>query len=218
MSKIAIIGGSGDLGLGLALRWAKAGIEVVIGSRDEAKAVEAAAKVKAATGGTVSGAENIKAATAPIVVLTVPFTAQAATLKSIKPALKDSILVDATVPLAVAVGGRVTRTIQVWEGSAAQAARDLLPGVPVLAAFHNVSASSLQDLAATPDCDVLVCGDDAAAKEKLFAAIRLISGLRPIDAGPLEMARVVEGMTALLIGLNRRYKTDHAGIRISGLE
>src|SRR6185503_16491816 len=140
-----------------------------------------------------------------------------AILKSIKPALKSAILVDATVPLAATVGGRPTRMLGVWEGSAAQAARELVPGVPVVSAFHNVSADVLQDLSATPDCDILICGDDAAAKERVSALVKLIEGLRPVDAGALEMSRIVESLTALLIAINRRHKVHHCGIRITGL-
>jgi len=121
------------------------------------------------------------------------------------------------VPLATAVGGRPTRMLSVWEGSAAQAAQALLPSVPVVSAFHNVSAEVLGDLTATPDCDILVCGDDAAAKERVSALVKLIPGLRPLDAGGLEMSRIAESITALLISLNRRYKAHHCGIRISGL-
>lgn len=218
---IAIIGGAGELGFGLALRWARAGAPIVIGSRDKKKAEDAAARIQDRVGATagVRGAENADAAgAASIVVVTVPFAAQAGILKDIKGALKDAILVDATVPLAVAYGGKPTRLVGVWEGSAAEAARALVPAqVPVLAAFHSVSADALQDLSATPDCDVLVCGDDAAAKGRLFPLIRMIDGLRPIDSGPLEMARLVEGITPILIGLNRRNKGAHAGIRITGL-
>ena len=217
--KIAIIGGSGELGYGLALRFAQSGVNLLIGSRDEKKAQEAAARVKAAVANaTVAGLDNAAAAgEAGIVVLAVPFSAQAAILKSIRAALKNAILVDATVPLAASVGGRATRLLGVREGSAAQAARDLVPGIPVLSAFHNVSAEMLHDLSATLDCDVLMCGDDAAAKERLSALVKLIPGLRPLDAGPLEMSRIVEGVTALLISLNRRYKVHHSGIRITGV-
>ena len=216
---IAIIGGAGELGFGLALRFARAGLKVVIGSRDEAKAQEAATRVKAAiVGANVSGLGNPEAAAnGTVVILAVPFSAQAAILKSIKPALKTAILVDATVPLAATVGGRPTRMLGVWEGSAAQAARELLPGVPVVSAFHNVSADVLQDLSATPDCDILICGDDAAAKERVAALVKLIPGLRPVDAGALEMSRIVESLTALLIALNRRHKVHHCGIRITGM-
>jgi NADPH-dependent F420 reductase len=216
---IAIIGGAGELGFGLALRFARAGLKVVIGSRDEAKAQEAATRVKAAIGGAdVSGLGNPEAASnGTIVILAVPFSAQAAILKSIKPALKTAILLDTTVPLAATVGGRPTRMLGVWEGSAAQAARELVPGVPVVSAFHNVSADVLQDLSAMPDCDILICGDDAAAKERVAALVKLIPGLRPVDAGALEMSRIVESLTALLIALNRRHKVHHCGIRITGM-
>ena len=216
---IAIIGGAGELGLGLAFRFAHAGVKIVIGSRDEAKAQEAASRVKATVANAdVAGAANVTAAAqGTIVVLAVPFSAQATILKTIRPSLKTAILVDATVPLAATVGGRATRLLGVWEGSAAQAARDLLPGVPVVSAFHNVSAEILQDLAAKPDCDILICGDDAAAKERVSALVKLIPGLRPLDAGPLEMSRIVEGLTTLLISLNRRYKVHESGIRITGI-
>jgi NADPH-dependent F420 reductase len=216
---IAIIGGAGELGFGLALRFASAGAKVVIGSRDEAKAREAAARVKEGVpSADVSGLANPEAAAkASIAILAVPFSAQAAILKSIKPALKSAILVDATVPLAATVGGRPTRMLGVWEGSAAQAARELLPGVPVVSAFHNVSADVLQDLSAKPDCDILICGDDAQAKQRVAALVNLIPGLRPVDAGALEVSRIVESLTALLIGLNRRHKVPHCGIRITGM-
>ena len=217
--KIAIIGGAGELGLGLALRWAKAGEDLRIGSRDAAKAQDAAGRIKAAVpDAKVAGFDNVSAAAeASIVVLTVPFSGQAGILKSIKPVLKNSILLDASVPLAAEVGGRPTRMLGVWEGSAAQQAAGLLPGVPVVSAFHNVSAEMLHDFSLTLDCDILISGDDASAKERVSALVKLIPGLRPLDAGPLEMSRVVESMTALMISLNRRYKTHHSGIRITGL-
>jgi NADPH-dependent F420 reductase len=142
-------------------------------------------------------------------------------LKSIRGALKDSsdvIVVDATVPLAATLGGKATRLVGVWQGSAAEQARELIPAtIPVLAAFHNLSAEALQHLAEPLDCDILICGDDEPAKRRLFPLVKLIAGLRPIDAGPLEMARIVESLTALLISLNRRYKAPHSGIRITGL-
>jgi len=217
--KIAIIGGAGELGFGLALRWAKAGEDVRIGSRNAAKAEEAAARIKTAVpDATIAGFENVQAASgASVVVIAVPFSAQAGILKTIKSAVKQAILVDASVPLAAEVGGRPTRMLGVWEGSAAQQAAGLVPGVPVVSAFHSVSAEMLHDLTLTLDCDILICGDEAAAKERLSALVKLIPGLRPLDAGPLEMSRVVESMTALMISLNRRYKTHHSGIRITGL-
>ncbi len=233
--KIAIIGGTGALGLGLALRWARAGVPVVIGSREAPKAEEAARKVLAllqqlppaergAGSFSVEGLENSQAAAqVGTVVLAVPFPAQVGILKSIRNSLrsasKDTIFVDATVPLAVTLGGKPTRMIGLWQGSAAEQARELVPSnIPVLAAFHNASAEGLQDLSMRLDCDILICGDDPAAKQRLFPLVNLIEGLRPIDAGALEMARVVESLTALLISLNRQYKVQHSGVRITGLE
>jgi NADPH-dependent F420 reductase len=221
--RIAIIGGTGDLGYGLALRWARAGVSIVIGSRDAGRAQEAAERVRVGAAGSsptfVEGHENAEAAAqASIVFVTVPFPAQAAILKSIRGSLKNHVLVDTTVPLAATVGGKPTHLLGVWQGSAAEQARSLVPPeVPVVAAFHNLSAEALQDVSLSLDCDILVCGDDVAAKERVFPLVKLIPGLRPLDAGPLEMARIVEPITALLISLNRRYKVHHAGLRITGL-
>jgi len=228
-NKIAIIGGTGDLGFGLALRWAQAGAQVVIGSRDEKKAQDAARRVEealkahapaASAAVSVTGRQNPQAAAqASIVVLAVPLAAQSDILKSIRDSLQGAILVDTTVPLAAALGGKPTRLLGIWQGSAAALAREIVPAAtPVLSAFHNVSAEALQDLSLTPECDILVCGDDAAAKQTLFPLVKLIPGLRPIDAGPLEMSRIVESITALLISVNRRYKVHHCGIRITGLD
>ncbi len=228
-NKIAIIGGTGDLGFALALRWARAGVHVYIGSRDSAKAEESAQRLREivrtyATDGmanvSVSGLENSQAAAkASIVVLAVPISAQAGTLKVIRGSLQEAILVDATVPLAAAIGDKPTRMLGIWQGSAAAQARDLVPATtPVLAAFHNVSAEVLRDLSVTPECDILVCGDNESAKQTFFPLVKLIPGLRPIDAGPLETSRIVESITALLISLNQRYRTRHTGIRITGLE
>jgi len=227
--KIAIIGGTGDLGFGLALRWARAGIQVLVGSRDEIKAKDAARRIYETLKAhapteverfSISGLENANAAAeASVVVLAVPISAQVDILKSIRGSLKGAILVDATVPLAAALGGKPTRMLRLWQGSAAAQTRELVPATtPVLAAFHNVSAGALQDLSLTPECDILVCGDDEAAKQALFRFVNLIPGLRPIDAGPLEMSSIVEGITALLISVNRRYRVHHSGIRITGLE
>jgi hypothetical protein len=166
----------------------------------------------------ISGAENQAACrAADIVVLTVPFESQAEMLKHLKPALRTGqILVDATVPLAASVGGRATRTVGVWQGSAAQQAAELVPeGVAVVAAFHNTSAEVLRD-AEPVDCDVIVCGDDKEAGVKVRALARKIPGVRAIDGGKLENARIVEQITALLIGMNIRHK-GHSGIRITGL-
>ena len=211
---VAIIGGTGAIGYGLALRWARAGVPVIIGSRDAGRAREAAQRT-----GAQEGRENADAAReTPIVVLTVPFRSQSETLTNLKGALREGqILVDCTVPLAAAVSGRATRTLGVWQGSAAQQAAEMAPdGVRVVAALHTVGAPTLADLDAPLDEDVLICGDRKADKREVAALIARIEGLRPVDAGRLEQARIVESITALLIGVNARYKT-HAGIRLTGL-
>ena len=223
---IAIIGGTGPEGSGLALRWARAGEKVVLGSRNAERAAAAAAKIseqavitgEGAPAATVSGAENSAAcAAADIVLLTVPFEAHAETLKHLKPSFRPGqILVDTTVPLAASVGGRPTRVLGVWQGSAAQQAQELVPeGVAVVAAFHNVS-SELLNGDSPIDCDVIVCGDDKEAAAKIRGLARKIPGVRAIDGGKLENARIVEQITALLIGMNIRHK-GHSGIRITGL-
>jgi 8-hydroxy-5-deazaflavin:NADPH oxidoreductase len=217
---IAVLGGTGPEGFGLALRWARAGETVIIGSRDAGRAREAAAKVSRAAGSKakVSGDENAAAcATADLLVLTVPFEGHATLLKHIKSAIRPgSIVVDATVPLAASVGGRATRTLGVWQGSAAQQTAELVPDeVSVAAAFHNTSAEVLNGDAPV-DCDVIVCSDDPDASQLVCSLAAKIPGVRAIDGGKLENARILEQITALLIGLNIRHK-GHAGIRITGL-
>jgi NADPH-dependent F420 reductase len=217
---IAIVGGTGPEGSGLALRWAQAGETVIIGSRDAKRANEAAEKLlqKICGAPDISGAENIAACqSAEIVVLTVPFEGHAEMLKHLKPALRPGqILVDTTVPLAASVGGRATRTLGVWQGSAAQEAAELVPdGVAVVAAFHNTSAEILH-ADGSVDCDVIVCSDDREAAKKVRALARKIPGVRALEGGKLENARIVEQITALLVGFNIRHK-GHAGVRITGL-
>ena len=217
---IAVIGGTGPAGMGLALRWARAGETVIIGSRNEERARQTAAAIQRRAGpeANVSGMENSAACdAADILMLTVPFEAQATLIKQLKPAMTDgSILIDATVPLAASVGGRASRTLGVWQGSAAQQAAELVPkGVSVVAAFHNVSAEMLNGDAPL-DCDVIVCSNDADASQLTRELAAKIPGVRPIDGGPLQNARIIEQITALLIGMNIRHK-GHAGIRITGL-
>jgi NADPH-dependent F420 reductase len=217
---IAVLGGTGPEGFGLALRWARAGENVIIGSRDAGRAREAAAKIQAAVSNTatISGEENSAAcAAADLLVLTVPFEGHCALLKQIRPAIRPgSIVIDTTVPLAASVGGRATRTLGVWQGSAAQETAELVPsGVSVVAAFHNASAELL-NADAPVDCDVIVCSDDPNATQVVRALAAKIPGVRAIDGGKLETARIVEQITALLIGLNIRHK-GHSGIRITGL-
>jgi len=214
LEPIPIIGGTGALGFGLAVRFAAAGRHVVIGSRDAGRAEEAAGKVEGAT-----GLENGAAAKlGPIVFLTVPFRAQSENLTNLKEALEPGqILVDATVPLAAAVSGKATRLLGVPQGSAAQQAQEMVPeGVTVVSALHTVGAAALRDLEEELDEDVLVTGDDRDAKRRVAELIALIEGLRPVDAGRLEVSRLVEGLTPMLISVNIRHKT-HAGVKLTGL-
>ena len=217
---IAIVGGTGALGFGLALRLAAAGRAVAIGSRDAARAGEAAARVRERVPDVpVEGLENADAATrGRIVFLAVPFRAQSENLTNLKSALSvGQVLVDATVPLAAAVSGRATRLLGVPQGSAAQQAQEMVPdGVSVVSALHTVSAATLGKLELELDQDVLVAGDSSEAKREVAELIRLIPGLRPVDAGPLELARLIEGLTPLLISVNIRHRA-HAGIRLTGL-
>jgi len=214
------LGGTGPAGRGLALRWARVGETVIIGSRDATRATDAAAAIQKKTGsqGRVSGMENAEAcAVTDLLVLTVPFEGQASLLKQLRPAIRPgSVLVDATVALAAGVGGRASRTLGVWQGSAAQQAAELAPkGVSVVAAFHNLHAELLNGDDAL-DCDVIVCGDEPNAVQLARTLAAKIPGVRAIDGGKLENARVLEQITALLIGLNIRHK-GHGGIRITGL-
>jgi NADPH-dependent F420 reductase len=217
---IPIVGGTGALGAGLALRWAKAGAPIVLGSRSAERAEEAAAKLREkAPGAQVQGMLNEDAAKqAEIVFLTVPFRAQSENLNNLREALQPGqILVDCTVPLAAAVSGKATRSLGVWQGSAAQQAQEMVPdGVTVIAALHTVGAPTLADPNAELDEDVLVCGDRKADKARVARLIELIPGLRPVNAGALEMARIVEQLTPMLISINTRYKA-HAGIKLTGL-
>lgn len=225
--KIAIVGGTGKEGSGLALRWARAGETVVIGSRDATRAINVAAKLNgqlnegagvSAAAKEISGTENADACrSADVVVLTVPFESHAEMVKYLRSSLRPGqILVDATVPLASSVGGRATRALGVWQGSAAQQAAELVSdGVTVVAAFHSTSAAALHGDGPV-DCDVIVCSDDKQAAARIRELARKIPGVRALDGGKLENARIVEQITALLIGFNIRHK-GHSGIRITGL-
>ncbi len=217
---VAVVGGTGDLGFGLALQLGRAGVEVVVGSRDGARAAEAAARLRAlAPDGAFAGAVNVEAVKrADAVVLAVPFASHAATLRVLAPELRTGqLVIDATVPLAPSVGGRPTRTVGVWQGSAAQQTAELVPeGVGVVAALHTVSAALLTEGGAALEQDVLVCGDAKADKLAAAQLLERIPGLRCVDCGKLEQARIVEQITALLVGINIRYKT-HAGVRLTGV-
>jgi NADPH-dependent F420 reductase len=217
---IPIVGGTGALGAGLAARWARAGVPVVIGSRSAERAAEAAERLrKAVPDAEVEGLVNDEAARrGPIVFLTVPFRAHSENLNNLREALEPGqILVDCTSPLAAAVAGKATRTLTVWQGSAAQQAQEMVPdGVTVVSALHTISGGPLADLEVDLDEDVLICGDRKADKTRVAELIELIDGLRAVNAGALETARITEQLTALLISINVRYKT-HAGVRITGI-
>ncbi len=218
---IAILGGTGDQGLGLALRFAKAGRPVVIGSRVEERALTAAEQVREAVpDADVSGFENsVATPKARIVILSVPYEHTASTLKSIREVLAPGqIVVSMGVPLATAVGDGATRTVGVWQGSCAELVAARVPkGVDVVSAFQNVSAHRLQHLPDPVECDVLVSGAKQP-RETVMELCALVPGLRAVNGGPLENARIVEEITALLIGLNIRYKVSEGlGFRITGL-
>jgi 8-hydroxy-5-deazaflavin:NADPH oxidoreductase len=211
---VCIVGGTGALGFGLSLRLGRAGVPIVIGSRNAVRAQELV------PGGVFTGLENPAAVKrAPVVILSVPFRNQSETLTNLKTALEpEQLLVDATVPLAAAVSGKATRTLGVWQGSAAQQAQEMAPAaVRVISAFHTVSAALLADLDHALDEDVLICGDRREDKAQLAELVELIPGLRPVDCGPLEMARILEQLTSLIISINVRNRT-RAGIRITGLD
>lgn len=218
---IAILGGTGDQGLGLAFRFAKAGRTVVIGSRKAERAVAAAEEVATAVpGASVSGCGNEEAtAQAGIVIISVPFEHTAGTVKGIKESLREGhILVSMVVPLATAVGDGAVRTLGIWQGSAAEMVASLVPaGVQVVSAFQNVSAHRLRDLENDVDCDIVVSGTKAA-RETVMGLCDLIPGLRGINGGLLPNAKIVEEITALMIGINIRHKLpEGVGIRFTGL-
>ncbi len=218
---IAILGGTGDQGLGLALRFAKAGRPVVIGSRKLERAEAATAKVrKEIPDGDIEGFDNEDAATrAPIVILSVPFEHLVSTVKGVRDKLAEGqVVVSMGVPLATAIGDGAAHTVGIWQGSCAELVQALVPaGVHVVSAFQNVSAHRLQRLAEEVECDVLVSGAKVP-RERVMSLCDLVPGLRAVNGGPLANARIVEEITALLIGLNVRYKVSEGlGIRITGL-
>jgi NADPH-dependent F420 reductase len=219
--KIAVLGGTGPEGTGLANRLARAGEHIVIGSRHAQRAQETAAGLREQIGASaqIEGTDNASAAAqCEVALLTVPFSGQAALLKQLKTVWRPgTMVIDTTVPLAASVGGTPTRMLGVWQGSAAEAAKELLPqGVTIAAAFHNLSAELLAGTAPV-ECDVLVCSDDEKAKQTATQLAAKIPGVRALNGGKLENARIVESVTALLIGLNIRYKVHSAGLRFTGL-
>jgi hypothetical protein len=219
---IAVIGGTGDQGFGIVLRLAKAGEKIVIGSRQQQKAEDAARRARSILGENcrVDGLENPKAAeAADIIIMSVPFAAHVDMIKSVEASITpDDIFVDVVVPLSTAVGGGASTALGVWEGSAAQQAMRLLPPrTKIASAFHNVVADALQDLSREVDCDVIVCSDAQDTRRTVMDLVARVPGVRAVDGGRLENSRIVEQLTALLIGINIRYKVKDAGIRITGL-
>jgi len=221
--ELAVIGGTGAEGFGLALRLGAAGHRVHIGSRDAARGAEAGERARTLLGpdAQVQGSGNAEAAAAAdVLFVTVPFAGQAEIYASIKEVVRPgAVVMDATSPLATAVGGRPWHVLRPWQGSAAEQARSILgQGPSVVAGFHTIAAKELQALGHPIESDVLICGDDSGAKATVGELIEQIPGLRWVDCGDLSMARITETLTALLIGVNRRYKVPDSGFRIVGRE
>lgn len=223
--KIAVIGGTGDQGLGLAMRYVKAGEDVVIGSRKAEKAENAVAEIENLLGqGNIKNLEGMSNPDATVVsdilILTVPLQAQKATLDSIKEYVDGKIIIDATAPLNSNIGGSPMEFIEVWEGSAAERTVAILKDkdVGIVSAYSNISSSSLMNHERDIDCDCLVCGDDDEAKLKAMELVNKLPGVKAIDCGGISRSRIVEKITPLLIGLNIKNRTHYAGIRITGLD
>lgn len=218
--KIAIIGGTGGQGLGIAIRFVQVGEAVIIGSRTIEKAQAAVDKVNDLLGKVenVKAAENADAAAeAELLVLTVPLAAQKSTLLTIKEGAKNKILLDATGPLESAIGGSPIEYLDLWEGAASERAAKILKDTNVICAFNNISSAALMNFNKPIDCDCLISGDDAGSKVVASELIEKIPGVKAIDCGPLARAKIIEKITPLLIGLNIRNKTQFGGIRITGL-
>jgi 8-hydroxy-5-deazaflavin:NADPH oxidoreductase len=219
---VAVVGGTGAEGFGLALRLAAAGHHLTIGSRDAARGAESAAKASELAGATLDGADNATAAAAAggdgVVAVTVPYEGQADIYRSIKNTVAPgAVVLDATSPLATAVGGRPWQVLRPWHGSAAEQAQAILGDGPrVVAGLHTIAAEALRALDREVDSDVLLCADDAEAKARVGTLIEGIPGMRWVDCGRLEMARVAEPLTALLVSINRTYKVKDSGFRIVG--
>jgi NADPH-dependent F420 reductase len=218
---VAIVGGTGDEGFGLALRLAKAGEDVIIGSRSVEKGEGAAAKAREILGAdaTVDGTSNDEAVAAvDVVLVTVPFAGQADTYRGLKPAFRQGAVVcDCTSPLATAVGGRAWQVVRPWHGSAAEQAEALLgKGVRLVSGFQTVSGEELQKIDQTMAGDVLLCGADPEAKATIGGLVDKIPDLRWADAGAMSMARIVETFTAVLVSVNRAYGVHSAGIALTG--
>ena len=221
---ISVIGGTGPQGLGIAKRLAIAGEPVIIGSRKEEKALqiveETKEELKDYAIAEIKGMANEDAAKeGDVLIITVPLAAQKPTLEGIKEFCNGKIILDATVPLETAIGGKPFRFIDLMEGSAAERTAKILDGTgaKVICAFCNISNSHLANIPEDIDCDCLIAGDDKEAKEVASEIINKIPGIRTIDVGILEKARIIEKITPLLIGLNIKYKSHYGGLRITGI-
>jgi NADPH-dependent F420 reductase len=213
---VAILGGTGPQGRGLAVRFARAGVPVVIGSRDPARAAETAASSGGEEGLALTGAGNAEAASScETVFVSVPWEAHEPTLRSLVDELSGRIVVDLVNPLTF--DGRGPRALPVPEGSAAEQAQAILPSARVVSGFHHVSARLLLDGDAPVETDILVCGDDRAAKDHVMALAELIPGTRALDAGPLRLAAQLEGLTAVILAVNQGYRAN-AGVRLTNVE
>ncbi|MGZ4885799.1 MAG: NADPH-dependent F420 reductase [Halobacteriota archaeon] len=221
--KIGIIGGTGDQGVGIAIRFVQAGEDVIIGSRAVEKAQEAVDKIKGLL--EKDDIPNLKALENPVaakeadmLVLTVPLIAQQPTLMSIKEGAAGKILMDATEPLESAIGGSATRCLYLPEGAAAERAQKILPETTVICAFNNISSGALMNFKERIDCDCLISGDDQESKIRVAKLIEQIPGVKVVDCGSLERAQLIEKITPLLIGLNIKKTCKDAGIRITGID
>ena len=221
--KVSIIGGTGPQGLGIGERLAIAGVDVIIGSRKEEKALDVVAKAKEELAdydlSMVGMANEDAAREGDVLIITVPLAAQKPTVEGIKEFCKDKIVMDATVPLETAIGGKPFRFVDLMEGSAAERTASILEGTgaKVICAFCNISNSHLSNIPEEIDCDCLIAGDDAEAKATAAEIIDKIPGIKTIDCGILEKARIIEKITPLLIGLNIKYKSHYGGLRITGI-
>ncbi len=221
--KVSIIGGTGPQGLGSGERLAIAGVDVIIGSRKEEKALEVVEQAKKDLADydlNIVGMANEDAAKeGDVLIITVPLAAQKPTVEGIKEFCTDKIVMDATVPLETAIGGKPFRFVDLMEGSAAERTASILEGTgaKVICAFCNISNSHLSNIPEEIDCDCLIAGDDKEAKEIAAEIIDKIPGIRTIDTGILEKARIIEKITPLLIGLNIKYRSHYGGLRITGI-
>jgi len=220
---VVIVGGTGDEGFGLALRLARAGEHVIIGSRSQERGEGAAQKAVEILGDgvNVEGTSNEEAvASADVVVVTVPFAGQADTYRGLKSTFRpDAIVCDCTSPLATAVGGRAWQVVRPWHGSAAEQAEALLPNtIRLVSGFQTISGEELQSLDEDLEGDVLLCGGDSEAKAVIGGLVEKIPSLRWADAGALSMARIVETLTAVMVQINRGYGIRRAGIALTGRE